>query len=516
MSSSGRFSRRSALGLGLAVGASALTVPVTSATARAAAGRGHHGAAVVAKSFTADTSTVLRNPLNGFVLYGDTTFPDDFWSVRDAIGVPGVGDVRASDYASTFYLRIAWSLLEPEEGVYGWNTNDRLKAALATARERGLKLAFRVVVDSRDKAYNFTPDFVREAGAAGYESQSGSKTLWSPYPDDPVFQEKFGAFVRAFGAEFDDPERVDFVDGYGLGKWGEGHSLKYLDAASREPVLRWVVDLYADAFRRVPLAINYHRLIGTPSDWGAPDPDSERLLDIAVDKGFSLRHDAFGMTTYYGDWERAYAAKWRYRRPILMEGGWVTTQHSYQDDPRGYQSVGDVRQGEFDDSAEGHVSALDFRVGETVSWFTESFGLVKRTVAEAGYRLLPTAVAAPATATAGGSARIDHTWANLGWANLPNDVPQWKHKYRPAVALLTADGRAAHVFVDTAADPGGWLKDAPAEHTFQASLASVAKGAYRWGIALVDTSRGNTPGIRLAAREETVGGWLAVGGVTVG
>ena len=42
-------------------------------------------------------------------------------------------------------------------------------------------------VDSRDKHYNFTPNFVKEAGAKGYETQTGSVKVWSPYPDDPIF-----------------------------------------------------------------------------------------------------------------------------------------------------------------------------------------------------------------------------------------------------------------------------------------------------------------------------------------
>ncbi|MFF2324852.1 DUF4832 domain-containing protein [Streptomyces sp. NPDC058103] len=512
----GKISRRTALGLGLAVGTSAVALPGASAASPRTPAGARRRSAALTKTFTADHSTVLRNPLNGWVLYGDTSFPDNFWTARDGISVPGVdGTVRASDYASTFYLRIAWSLLEPSEGVYGWDTNEDLKAAIATARERGLRLAFRVVVDSRDKSYGFTPDFVRDAGAAGYETQTGSKTVWSPYPDDPIFQEKYAAFVRAFAEKYDDPDTVDFIDGYGLGKWGEGHSMKYIDSANRESVLRWVVDLYADGFSRVPLAINYHRLIGAEKDWGAPDADSERLLDIAVDRGFMLRHDAFGMTTYYGDWERAYAEKWRDRRPILMEGGWVTTQHSYTDDPRGYKTVADVRQGEFDDSVEAHVSAMDFRIGETLSWFTGRFDLVQQVVAEAGYRLYPTTVKAPAHVTAGSTTKLHHEWANLGWAYLPNDLPQWNHKYRPAVALLRADGTAAHVFVDSGSEPSAWRKDAVATHTFRARLAGVAKGDYRWGVAIVDTTRGNVPGIELAAQEATAGGWLVVGDVTV-
>ncbi|GAA1319568.1 hypothetical protein GCM10009647_051240 [Streptomyces sanglieri] len=48
---------------------------------------------------------------------------------------------------------------------------------MATAQERGLRPAFRVVVDSRDKSYGFTPDFVRDAGAAGYETLTGSRTV---------------------------------------------------------------------------------------------------------------------------------------------------------------------------------------------------------------------------------------------------------------------------------------------------------------------------------------------------
>lgn len=43
-----------------------------------------------------------------------------------------------------------------------------------------MKLAFTFVVDSRDKHYNFTPNFVKEAGAKGYETQTGSVKVWSP------------------------------------------------------------------------------------------------------------------------------------------------------------------------------------------------------------------------------------------------------------------------------------------------------------------------------------------------
>ena len=95
------------------------------------------------------------------------------------------------------------------------------------------------------------------------------------------------------------------------------------------------------------------------------------------------------MNGYYQDWEKEYAARWNYKRPIIMEGGWITGgTHRYWIDPSGEYRQGhpeDVRQGEFNASAEAHVNMMDFRIGdETNSWFTKSFSLVKRFIAEGG------------------------------------------------------------------------------------------------------------------------------------
>ena len=56
------------------------------------------------------------------------------------------------------------------------------------AKQRNMKLAFTFVVDSRDKHYNFTPNFVKEAPAKGYETQTPSVKVWSPYQHEPIYQ----------------------------------------------------------------------------------------------------------------------------------------------------------------------------------------------------------------------------------------------------------------------------------------------------------------------------------------
>ncbi|WJX99153.1 DUF4832 domain-containing protein [Curtobacterium sp. 458] len=532
MSKSNDISRRTALGLGAAGAATVASGILTPGAAQAAGrgtGAGHgfgvghgsgtpHAAPRLTKRFEPDSTTVLKNPLNGWALYGSAEPPADYWTKYDDVTLPDGSSIRISDVAGVLYMRVSWTILEPSEGVYGWDTNAAFAGILAEARSRGMRLAFRVVVDSRDKANDFTPAWVREAGAVGYENQVGSHTVWTPYPDDPVFQAKYSAFVAAFAARYDDPEVTDFIDGYGLGKWGEGHSMKYLDPANRKQVFDWIIDLYLEHFTTVPLALNYHRLIGAGGDesWGAPDPESEALLDSAYEKGYVLRQDAFGMTDYYADWEKSMAAKWRHRRPIIMEGGWVTAQHDVTKDPRGYEDAADVRQGEFDDSAEAHVNMMDLRNGEALSWFTaETYPLTKRFDAEGGYRLHPSEVSVPTDVRVGSAASISHEWTNTGWGYLPSDLPVWRGKYKAAIGLLRADDTPARVLVDADPEPSEWRKGSPRSYTFAPRITGVAPGRYRWGIAIVDTTRGNVPAIALGATGERANGWLVVGDVTV-
>ncbi|MFV0467754.1 MAG: LamG domain-containing protein, partial [Dysgonomonas sp.] len=224
-----------------------------------------------------ETQKNLRNPLTGWVLYGSgATVPQaDFWNKLDNIKVPGISEpLQIADYANTLYIRTSWTSLNPSEDVYGWDTNPGLKWMIENAQKRGMRLAFRVVVDSRDKSEDFSPKYVRDAGAEGFTSGS-SNQRWSPYPDDPIFQQKYAKFVEAFGKKFNDPDVVDFIDGFGLGLWGEAHNMKYKNYANRESVFKWVVDLYTKHFTKIPLAINYHRLIGTEQSWGSADKQSK-------------------------------------------------------------------------------------------------------------------------------------------------------------------------------------------------------------------------------------------------
>lgn len=477
---------------------------------------------------------LLRNPMTGWVIYaglGDGMI-DDFWEQYDNFE-SSEGNVKVSDYANTLYVRGAWSDFNPREGVYVWQddcdtiTARRFRMLVNGARERGLKIAFTFVVDSRDKHYNFTPAYVRAAGCKGYETTTGSARVWSPYPDDPVFQEKYTKFLTDFAAKYNDPSITQFVSGFGLGMWGETHTLIYStgDESPKEQVFEWITDLMPKLFTKVPIVINYHRcLLSTKTFSGASTSEAADLIGRAVKKGFSLRHDAFGMKSYYTTWERSIAAKYKYICPIIEEGGWVDSSHGSSIKGDGYANYAEVRKGEFDEGKGACVNMMDLRYnsnvksGEAHSWFNSAFDLVKEFVAEGGYRLYPDRISVPLTARAGGQVTFVHRWSNLGWGYCPTNLPQWNQKYKVCFALLDKS-TLKPVFKHVVTEPclNEWVKGSPKTYTSTFTLDDVQPGDYVWAVGLVDTTDDNEIGLQVSARSEylTDDGWVKLSEVTV-
>lgn len=466
-------------------------------------------------------SKVLRNPLNGWVMYASASAEESYWDTE--YYVPNLGTkVKAIDYASACYIRTSWATMNPSDGVYAWrDPNTKVAKMINGAIKRGLPIAFRFVVDGRDQGMN-TPKFVFDAGAASYLENASYPTRITPIPQDPIFQQYYTKFIEALAEDFNNPDVCAFIDAYGLGKWGEAHNVIYEDPSTstgenterlKEEVFEWITSLYSRCFSKVPLVINYHRVVGHPASDGALNPNTEKMLTMCINKGYSLRQDAFGMTDYYKDWERQFAAAWNFKRPIIMEGGWITGgTHRYWTDPSGKYREGhpeDVRQGEFDASLEAHVNMMDFRVGnETESWFTLAFPLVQRFVAEGGYRLYPDRIYLQEDVNTGSEVAIGHRWRNMGFGYFPNNIPQWNYKYKVAFALLDGSGSPKQVFVDTNAEPSEWLKDKIANCEVKASV-NVPAGSYTWAVAIVDTERDNMPYIELPLNnEKTAEGWV--------
>ena len=114
--------------------------------------------------FNVDKKTVLHNPLNGWVMYGSASGDPSYWDREIYVSELGK-NVRVRDYASACYIRTSWRTFNPSEGVYAWrDPSTKLYKMIHGALDRGLPIAFRVVVDGRDQGEN-TPSFVFDNGA---------------------------------------------------------------------------------------------------------------------------------------------------------------------------------------------------------------------------------------------------------------------------------------------------------------------------------------------------------------
>ena len=72
------------------------------------------------------------------------------------------------------------------------------------------------------------------------------------------------------------------------------------------------------------------------------------------------------------------------------------------------------------------------------------------------------------------------------------------------------------MFVDKQSDLSTWLLGKPADCTLSVSLDGLDKGKYEWRMALVDTTKGNRPGLEIAVDAALLdGGWLKVKEVTI-
>lgn len=478
-------------------------------------------------TFTPDKVTTLRNPLCGWVLYNGIGNLDYNFFTRYENFSSSEGKVNVVDYSTTILVRTSWYALNPAEGVYAWQESCNTPEAVyyrwlvKEAKKRGMRIGFGYGIDDRDKSTFFTPPYVREKGAAGYETRNGKG--WTPYPDDPVFQKCYEKFLHDFAAEINDPDHYEFVHGVGIGKWGEYHNCIYStgDETPRGPVIEWVSGAFTREFTKIPTFINYHRLIGSMKSEGSADPLSEGYVDLCVNKGMSIGSGAFGMHPYFGSWEKGISIKYKYKRPIVAEGGWIVSQHSYWNDTEGYRQghPEDVRQGEYRDAIACSANMLDFRVGaETESWFNDAFDLVKKFIAEGTYRLFPQKVTVPETVKAGSRVTISHKWLNLGQAYCPTNIPQFEGKYKVGFALLnTANGKPVRIFYDEQARPCDWYKGSPVSYTFDFDLKGVTPGRYTWGVGIVDVhSADEKIGIYVAAKGDyTEGKWLKIKDVVV-
>jgi hypothetical protein len=463
-------------------------------------------------SFTPDNVSLVRNPGMGWAVYDDAADAvanaEQYWNDQGA---------NAEKYASVFYIRWRWSEMEPEEGKYAWLYNDNFKALVKGAKDRHLKIAFRVYVDAQDNWFQSTPDFVRQAGASGYNTTDG-RNNWNPYLDDPIFQEKYTNFVKAFAAAFDDPNVVDFVDGYNFGWWGEGNSLRYIDSRNEFQVTNWVFNLYGNAFKKVIPVITINASI-----------DKGSIINEGyIKNGYVPRRDGLG--SKWVTWEEENILYNSFPGAMIVGESCYWGSNDYNgstwkpwvdQEDWNYTSSStwlDTYKKTYADAIKFHSNYLDLReVTETVGWTTGAPDLVQDFVINGGYRFYPSTVAVSDSIKKTDTVKIFHQWQNLGVGFCPNNNKHWNNKYKVAFAVLDAtSGAIKAIQIDSSANPADWIKGSQNEYATYIANTNLEPDDYVIGAAIINTEANNKPEIKLAVENASyLNEWLKVATLTV-
>lgn len=259
-----------------------------------------------------DTTMVLGNPDKGWYhhLYDNSVNRYEIQNDSLFEDFPGMDHL---------YLRLAWSFIEPEEGVFDWSLIDSVVEKYVS---QGYGVSFRITCKERrgypescgqiKKGVHYaTPVWVREAGAKGVEVvNKGGILSWSPDWDDPVFLEKLNNFHQAFAERYDKEPWVRYIDIGSIGDYGEGHT----NASTKIPPTFNEVKAHIDLFLR-----NYMNTQLVAPDgmffWGKDKDTADALYDYAISRGISVRDDS-PMVDY---WLRKELENWSIAYPEYFD-----------------------------------------------------------------------------------------------------------------------------------------------------------------------------------------------------
>lgn len=451
-----------------------------------------------------DLTSVLRNPAMGWMMYEEGWSFDKNGVYKNNIYTPEVfwkqmEDANAAAYSNILYVRIMWKDIEPEEGKYAWIYDKKYKWYIEQAEKHHLKLAFRVFF------HGGVPDYVYKAGATHTAVDDEGKI--QPHYDHPVFLEKLGKFIEAFAKEYDDPDRVDYVDAYGIGRWGEGHGVTLSNPENMNNVIRTVTGMYAKHFKKVLTVINL-----SSHDYAFVKPEVYDKL------GFLPRRDGIGSFWFSNQERWSLNHELFPNKAVIGEGcywfnatdGDNSKYVAFKQDKRFYMNdFKDALTVAVTDALDNHSNTLDLRVPLQCKFMIEQLPeQVQRFISLGGYRLYPEYLKVASTAE---GLELEHVWKNYGVGVLPNRHPNWNHKYRVGFALLDKKGNVVESVVDKDIEPADWLKGPSYNYLTKWKPTHQAEGKLTLCVGIVDTTKQNQPGIDLAVeRHYKIGKWVKI------
>jgi hypothetical protein len=382
---------------------------------------------------------------------------------------------------SVVYLRLPWSFIEPEEGVFTWSIVDTPAQRWI---DKGKQVAFRFSCSESWLRYA-TPKWVEEAGAKGYNFSPGELrkdgAYWEPDYGDPIFLDKLDQLLAVAASRYDGNPNVAFIDIGSLGVWGEGHTFSSTRLKYPSSVLKTHIDLHTKHFKRTLLAVN--------DDFSLHGDDT--LIDYAFKAGLTLRDDSILVQApphhyYHADFAQLFWPK----LPVILEN-----EHYGASRDKGIWGDGSKY---LEAVEEYHASYV------SIHWWprefmTEQAELIQKINRRLGYRLQLKEISWPAETTINAAFTVSMKWGNAGVA------PCYPGGY-VALTLKDQEGGIVSVFVDQSQNVETW-DVGPVDHTPVRNLNMACAFARNMKPGLFDVfvsvgQRDGTPKIALPLTED--------------
>ena len=314
-----------------------------------------------------------------------------------------------------------------------------------------------------------------------------------------MFLDKYTKFIKAFGEEFNDPTRVDFIDCYGLGWWGEEHNVKWKNKENRNASHDRIVRAYAEAFDKVITVVNY----------GVRNEHEQKV--VFDELGFSPRRDGYvsewfpksqykGFTSYFPDKVLIAEACYRgnnYDIAKQENGKWPTWQVYYKE--------------LVDEALKTHVNYLDMRTPiESKRLLTENLNDVQRFISKGGYRIYPQKVDG---SIKDGKLTVNHTWKNIGVGVLPNNNVALGYKYKVAFALFDKNNGIVSKWYSDKVEVSKLVGDTAISVTEEFEMKHISASDYKLGIGITNTCENDSKDITLSVENPEIikDEWVLVG-----
>lgn len=388
----------------------------------------------ITKEF-ADSGEVLVNPYMGIFSYyldnGLVSYDIHYENDEYFEDVPGLSNI---------YIRVPWSVIEPEKGVYDFSAID---GAIEKFKRVGKQVSLRFTAAETGHVYA-TPKWVFDEGAkAHWWGYDGNDSYSMPHFDDPIFLANLDVFLGEVAKRYDGNPNIAYIDVGSLGIWGEGHTGSAGYTLTPD-MARKHMELHAKHFKKTKVVVL--------DDMGQNFNDRffPEVKDDVIRHGFGLRNDGYAgedgkmrfilpedKTLGDGIWEKA---------PIVMEpehygemlrldiwgdgvdlAHWIDTVHATYIGLHGYSKIMVEENPEFMEYANKRI----------------------------GYRMLPEKVELTKESRVHGNLTMNVSWKNVAAA------PCYNGAY-PALTLKDKDGNIVSVMVDSkfnvkdlpVADPG--------------------------------------------------------------